>query len=501
LEPRDQRKDGRLSAARPLAAAYEELAYPGYAYPAAHPARLEVVGRLFNLHPEPASGSRVLELGCGDGGNALAIAQTLPDAHVIGLDAAPAAIDRGRALARDAGLANVELRCGDLTDRSITEDLGEVDYVVAHGVYSWIPPAARRALLECARCVLAPHGIAFVSYNAYPGSYLRDMARDILAFHLRGVAGPEERLARAHELMETIVAAETPTPYAGVLREHLQRMLSSSDALLYHDELAPISTPFYFHEFIEHAMAHELQFLSEASLSDSQLRDVPERVAELMATLPNDVVEREQYLDFFTNRMFRQTLLVRQAAPVRREIHDERVAELALSSPARWDGERFTTPSGASMTTSESTVAAAMHELGDCWPESVQFADLLERVAQRVGVRALAPEVVRQLRAVLLEAYLGQLILLHGCPLPATSHAGERPAAGALARAQCRAGRGVLTTQLGTNWAIATDFQGRLLPLLDGRRDRGSLATELGVEVEAVEDALSELAGHGLLAR
>jgi hypothetical protein len=61
-----------------------------------------------------------------------------------------------------------------------------------------------------------------------------------------------------------------------VLSEQLERMLGESDALLYHDELAPLSTPFYFHEFIEHAAAHGLQFLSEAVLADSQKREVPD---------------------------------------------------------------------------------------------------------------------------------------------------------------------------------------------------------------------------------
>ncbi|MGH2894500.1 MAG: methyltransferase regulatory domain-containing protein [Solirubrobacteraceae bacterium] len=81
-------------------------------------------------------------------------------------------------------------------------------------------------------------------------------------------------------------------------------MLDGSDALLYHDDLAAISTPSYFHQFIEHAAARRLQFLSEADLADSQLRDVPEGVGELVASLPRDVVVREQYLDFFSNRAF-----------------------------------------------------------------------------------------------------------------------------------------------------------------------------------------------------
>jgi SAM-dependent methyltransferase len=488
---------------RPLAGAtaglYEQVAYPGYVYPATHPARLEVLGRLFGLEPAPAAGCHVLELGCGDGGNALAIAQTLPAAQVIGIDAAAAAIERGQGLATAAGLTNVELRVADLADPGLAETLGPVDYLVAHGVYSWIPPAVRGALLDCARRCLAAHGIAFVSYNAYPGSYLRDMTRDILSFHLRGIDDPGERIARAQALMQTIVAVETPSPYARVLREHLQRMLSASEALLFHDDLAPVSTPFYFHEFIEHATAHELQFLSEADLSESQMRDVPGSVGELIASLPPDVIVREQYLDFFSNRMFRQTLLVHSGAPVNRVIDDRHLEGMAIASPARWDGERFVTPAGAAMSTSAALVSAAMHELGDCWPASLTFAELAARAGRRVSAEPLPEPTVESLRRVLLDAYLGRIVELHGCVLPVSHRAGQRPRASPLARAQSAAGRPALSTLLPGNCLLESELERRLLPLLDGSRDRASLAVELELAPEQLEEALTSLAGHALL--
>jgi SAM-dependent methyltransferase len=441
----------------------------------------------------------VLELGCGDGANALAVAQTLSGAHVIGVDAAAAAIERGSALARAAGLENVQLRVGDLADVEPVPGLGSFDYIIAHGVYSWISPALRGALLECCRRCLAPHGIAFVSYNAYPGSYLRDMARDILEFHLRGVTEPAQRLARARELMETIASIESPSPYARVLREHLQRMLAASDALLYHDDLAPVSTPFYFHEFVEHAAAHGLQFLSEAELSDSQMRDVPARVGALMGTVGDDVVVHEQYLDFFRNRMFRQTLLVHDAVPVQRTIDPGLLAEMLISSPARPDGERFVTPDGVSLTTADPLVAAAMQELADCWPAALPFPDLAARCAARLVPSPLTTEDEDRLHEVLLEAYLGQVVQLSGCALPVAAYPSARPLSSPLARAQCLAGLRVLSTLTGGNCALEHDLERRLLALLDGARNRDELARELEAAPDVLEQALTDLARHGLL--
>jgi SAM-dependent methyltransferase len=433
----------------------------------------------------------VLELGCGDGGNALAIAQTLPGARVL-----------GRALADAAGLENVELRLADLADPATIEEIGPVDYVIAHGVYSWIPPAVRGAVLECCRRCLAPHGIAYVSYNAYPGSYLRDMARDILEYHLRGVREPQQRLQQAQRLMQTIIAVESPSPYARVLREHLQRMLDSSQALLFHDDLAPVSTPFYFHEFIEHAQAHGLAFLSEADLGDSQLRDVPGSVAELITNLPEDVIVREQHLDFFTNRMFRQTLLVPATAPVNRAIDVGHVERMALSSAAVRDGDSFRTPVGAAITTSDLLVAAAMDELTESWPAALMFDELLARAWRRASPGSAEPppsEAGGHLTEVMLEAYVVHVVELAGCVLPIASHPAERPVASPLARAQCAAGSPVLTTLVPGNRALELEPERRLLALLDGTRDRGVLAAELAMGPEALEASLGRLIDFGLL--
>lgn len=464
--------------------------------------RLEALGRLFGLSPAPAAGCQVLELGCGDGANALAIAQTLPGATVVGMDASASAIARGRELASAAGLANVELRVAEFGADDSLAGLGPVDYVIAHGVYSWIPPVARGALLALIQRTLASQGIAFVSYNAYPGSYLRDMTRDILAYHLQGVDAPAERLAGAQHLMRSIVSVDSPTPYARVLREQLQRMLDGSDALLYHDDLAAISTPFYFHEFMEHAAAHALQFLSEADLADSQMRDVPESVGELIGSLPPDVVVREQYLDFFSNRTFRQTLLVGAELPLSRVVDDAALEALALASPAQPTDDGFVNPDGAVMRTADPLVAAAMTELCERWPQPVALPALLTAAARRAGAEPVSDERRRAVRRVLLDAHLAHLVLLSGAGAPAlTANPGPRPVASGLARAQCAAGAQVLSTLIPGNLPLEDETDRRALLLLDGTRDRPTLAAQLEIASDALEQALERLARHGLIVR
>jgi methyltransferase-like protein/trans-aconitate methyltransferase len=509
--------------------AYERLAYPGYAYPATHPARLEALARLFGLRPTPAASSRVLELGCGDGGNLLSLAQALPDAGLVGVDAAASAVARGSELARAAGLQNVELRCLDIEALSASEEpAGSFDYILAHGVYSWIPPRVRVALLAGVRHLLAPMGVAYISYNAYPGSYLRDMARDILGYHVRNIENPERKLEAARELMQTIVAIEEPSPYAQVLRQHMERMLSYSTALLFHDDLAEISTPFYFHEFIEHANHHKLAFLSEADLFESQMRDVPESAGRLMAELPDDVVMREQYLDFFKNRMFRQTLLCHEDAPVSRALDESTVELMFVSSQARRieaDGEQdetdaeteastqkpvqaptelpsaiFATPEGFSLTTTEPLVIAVMRALADAWPESIDFTTLAVHAREGAGPEAPHELVAARLCSVLLQAQLARIVTLQGCAPPLVNHANERPTASPLARAQQTSGLAAVSSLLHGNVRLDDDLEAKLLPMLDGSRDLDALAQALPAPLEDVARALERLASVGLLA-
>ena len=466
-----------------------------------------MVARLFGLAPAPAGACRVLELGCGDGANVLAMAQTLPGSTFVGIDAAAGAVQRGRAIASAAGLDNVTLTAGDI--ERLPADLGSFDYIVAHGVYSWVPPRVRGALLSACSACLRSQGVAFISYNAYPGSYLRDMARDILAYHLRDVEDPAERLAGAHELMRTMVAIEDPSASARVLREQLQRTLNYSDALLVHDDLAEISTPFYFHEFIEHAEAHGLRFLSESELSDSQMHGVPDSVATLMASLPDDVIVREQYLDFFRNRMFRRTLLCHAGAAVTRALDDALLTSLWLSSSARRqeDGPgapgapgaaTFVTDRGRTMTASGPLVHEAMAVFADAWPASVSFPELVARACERAGV-VVDPPLADSLRAIMLRASLGGVVELRSHAPPLAAAPGLRPRASPLARAQGAAGLPTVSTLLHRNAALGDELDAGLLLLLDGTRDADALAAELGRPQPEVEAALERLAASGLL--
>ncbi len=469
---------------------YDEIAYPGYPFRQSHPDRMAVVGRLLGMNPAAAGRCRVLELGCGDGGNLIPMAFSLPESEFTGLDLAHAPIARGRSLASELGLRNIRLLAMDVCD--VDREFGEFDYIIAYGLYSWVPEPVRRRILEIARDHLAPQGIAYVNYNAYPGGHVRKMLREMMLFHTRGVEDSREQVAQARAFLKTLSESPALTDeYGALVKAETERLLSRDGAFLYHDELSGIFQPFLFHEFAAAAEACSLQYLAEAKLSDSHTITGP-----LAAWLERfaDVVSREQHLDFLRYRSFRQTLLCRREVPLDRNLRLDAVAEFWAASNAsitRKDGEIEVRTVRATLRTGHPVACAVFTAIAERWPQAVPVAEL---------IRASGPDAGPAVGSILVRALAEGVVDLYGTPPVAASAAGERPETSALARAQARRGR-MVTTPFHTYINVEDETARRLLVLLDGTRDRTALLAALGADADAddLERSLAALARLGLL--
>ena len=431
---------------------------------------------LFGLEPAAPAGCRLLELGCGDGGNLVPMAYGLRGSAFCGIDLSRRAIERARSLAAALGLANVDFRHADLT---ALPELGTFDFVVAHGVYSWLAPAERDALLAACREHLAPGGVAYVSYDVLPGGHLREITRQMLRWHLRDVEEPEQRIAQARALLTAVAGAR---PEGDEMRIAAERALEQGDPALFHDELAPHHEAVLFADFAAHAGEHGLRFLAEADVFEMEARNLPPELAE-------GLIEREQYLDFFKGRMFRQTLLCHADAE-QREAGLDVVRGMLAASPAERAGESegrvtFRGPHGATLTTDHEAVQAAFVRLGEAWPAAVPVAGLGED-----------PAVAETLR----RAYAANLVHLHVWAPDAATAPSERPVASALARLQAAEGTRV-TTLRHTGVEVPDERGRRLIRLLDGTRDRAALVRELGRPADELERSLEGLARLALLER
>jgi SAM-dependent methyltransferase len=218
---------------------YDVVMYPGRAYHEAHPDRLSTMAALYGMSPAPAARCRVLELGCGFGGNLIPMAYQYPDSEFLGIDLGREAIETGGRSVAALALSNIELRHADILE--FTAEPASFDYIIAHGVYSWVPAAVRARVLAIFHDNLAPQGVAYVSYNAHPISHLRDIARGIMLFHVRDIADPQQRIAQARAILEFCASASASNSVHGaVLRDQLNRTVSEETNSLRHD-LTPLT--------------------------------------------------------------------------------------------------------------------------------------------------------------------------------------------------------------------------------------------------------------------
>ena len=451
------------------------MPYPGHPFVQTHPDRLAALGTLFRIGPPPPEESRVLELGCGDGGNLVPMALALPGARFLGVDAAEGAVARGRALVEALDLTNVTLEARQIEELEPQSEA--FDYVIAHGVYSWVGPTVRDRLLELCRSALSERGIAYVSYNVLPGGRVAGALRDMLVFHTAGIEDPAERIEGARALLRLLAAGWSDDhEFGAVMRRQSERLLQRSDETLFHDELAAVNEPVYFHEFVSHALRYGLRYLAEADFFEMQTGVLPEPVAHELLEV-EDPIRREQYLDFVKGRMFRQTLLCRAELEPDRSPRPLVVEELAVSSPARPagppDGQgrvTFEGPMGSALTTDHPLVSRALEQVGGSWPGAIRVRDLLPGDASEADRMALCDAILR--------CYAANLVQLHAAPPPLTTSISERPEASPLARHQARSGQ-LVTNLRHTTVRLEDDLGRRLVALLDGTRDRAQLVDEL----------------------
>jgi hypothetical protein len=296
--------------------------------------------------------------------------------------------------------------------------------------------------------------------------------------------------------------------FGAIMRRQGERLLDRSDETLFHDELAAVNEPVYFHEFASHAERFGLQYLAEADFFEMQTGVLPEPVSDELLRL-EDVVRREQYLDFVKGRMFRQTLLCRSELELDRSPEPLRLEDLAVSSPARPagppDGEgrmTFEGPTGSRLTTDHPLVTRALERIAAGWPGAVPVRELVPGGASEEDRAALCGAMLR--------CYAGNLVQLHAVPPPLTTTVSDRPEASPLARHQARSGQ-LVTNLRHAGVRIDDDLGRRLVVLLDGTRDRPRLLEELsaflreaGREVppdldDGLERSLRGLAGLALL--
>lgn len=484
---------------------YKAVAYAAQSNALSHPRHLATVATLFGLAPPEVATCRVLEIGCSDGANLLPMAAALPRAQFVGCDLSGSAIADARRAADELGLSNVTLLQRDLS--TLTDDPDGFDYIIAHGVYSWVPAAVRDALLKLAAHRLSRNGVLFVSYNVYPGCHVREAAWQMLHFHVDHLADPRAQLDAARAFAALLAEpGVTQTDTDAVLRQEFRKLAAQTDSALFHDDLALPNDPVYFHEFAAHLDRHDLIFVAEAKLSMMTAAGLAPRMQQFVSGM--DRIVREQYLDFARMRRFRQSLACRADAVAAGSGGAARVSEMHVAASmtlvrAAAEGKAFNEETG----TTDVNVRAARKLLQWLVSEAPRIVPVAEAAAWQ---KERAPEdfaMARPVPVLMAEACYAGTVELYVDPPALAAMAGDRPIASPVVRWQARRQRSVTNLRHET-LRIDDPLALALLVLLDGTRARPELVATLAAQLpeperanagERVATYLSHFALHGLL--
>jgi methyltransferase-like protein/2-polyprenyl-3-methyl-5-hydroxy-6-metoxy-1,4-benzoquinol methylase len=469
---------------------YDEVLYPSYTHNQTHPDRLATLAMLFGMTPAPVENCRVLELGCGTGSNLIPMAFYLPESEFVGVDLAARPIATGQNQIETFGLKNIKLRQLNLMD--VSPELGKFDYIIAHGLFSWVPAEVQDKILAICQEHLNPQGIAYVSYNAYPGGHVRKMVREMMLFHVRDLQEPLEQVGQALALIKFLSEGQIRNDrYSEFIKEEFEHVSKYEAAHIYHDSLARVNSPSYFYEFMNQAARYNLQFLAEADFFEMQYLNCPPQVAEVLSGIAaKSIILKEQYLDFLKCRLFRQTLLCHNDIEIKRTANSERLMNFYLASPVKPSAEKpdvrsteveeFRGGKGGVVATDHPLAKAAFLHLGRIYPEKLHFKELLAKARSLVDMEVEADDAVRNketkvLAEILLQTYASNLLV---------TEVSERPVASPLARLQVQHGTTV-TNMLHVNLEFEGVLLKRLLLALDGTRDRAALLRELSELVDS----------------
>lgn len=298
---------------------YDSMPYPNHTMSFISPEHIETIATVFGMNPPKVKTARVLELGCGPGLTSIAFGFRNPDAKVLGIDLSNVHIDHGKKYLEGLKINNVELKAASIMD--IDKSFGEFDYIICHGVFSWVPSDVQKKIFEVIQKHLSPNGVAHVSYNALPGWNIAQTFRDMMQYHADMFSDEQDKIGQASAFIKFIdeSLADLKTPHSKFLRQEAQIVASQGPSYLKHEYLDKGNSQFYFMDFMAAATTYGLQYLGDSSLPSMYLGNLPAKAFEELKVLDN-IISSEQYMDFVTNRRFRNTLLCKAGVEINRNI-------------------------------------------------------------------------------------------------------------------------------------------------------------------------------------
>ena len=296
-----------------LAQTYNDIPYTSKVFAHCQPTRLYSLAKLKGLNPPPIETATILEIGCSFGGNLLPFAIKYPNSQLIGIDLSEHQINIGRKMEEQVGVDNLTLIAADISKVNFKF---QFDYIICHGVFSWVPDFVQDAILDVVQKYLKTEGIAFISYNTYPGWHLQDIAKNLMLF---GSDSHQDRLIRTEQSFETLnftseIISRKNTILSPVIKNVFDNIVDKSKYYIAHEYFENFNQPCYFKDFISRINSYGLTYVTDSSMPNiyHHLTFQNDEYQKVCNMFNNKVEDIEQYMDFIANRTFRTTLITHQ---------------------------------------------------------------------------------------------------------------------------------------------------------------------------------------------
>ena len=300
---------------------YDEHTYDSYSYGQTCIDYLCAVAKFHGLDAVNPHNSKVLEIGCAMGGNIIGQAINHPNSQFIGIDLSSEQIAIGKRAIDGIGCKNIELIEMDICNL-ISEFGGKIefDYIICHGIYSWVPDFVRSAILQSCKELLSPNGVAFISYNCYPGWKYVEPLRDFMRFcavKSSGNVADLESGLNAIKFQKAFYAKYSPnetsaTHIKNLNSEYIKHIQNYPKSYVAHEYMEICNQPFYFLDFAADANDHGLCYVADATYHfDASF--LPEgAISQYFRLSFDDYISANQAYDFLYSIRFRSSILTKE---------------------------------------------------------------------------------------------------------------------------------------------------------------------------------------------
>lgn len=300
-----------------------EINYTYGFYGELSPLKLSLATALKSIHPpELNQPFNYCELACGRGYTTNLLASCYPQAQFYANDFNPNHIVEAQKLAQTADTKNVHF-FDDSFKEFLDRDLPSFDFIVLHGIYSWISTENRQAIVEFIRKKLKVGGLVYLSYNALPGWAVAMPMQGLMMRYKKHSSEPilqsiENALHFTGKLIESNAGYFVQNP---ALKSRYEGLKSQNRHYLAHEYFNEEWNSFYFDQVAEELNEAKLNFVGSAQFIDYiDILNLSEQAVQELNQI-KDPIYREVVRDFYVNTQFRRDIFARGKVPMTPQEH------------------------------------------------------------------------------------------------------------------------------------------------------------------------------------